>query len=159
MTNLKGYYYVTSLDRSGNESLPTDTLVRNNCPQYVLPNVFTPNDDGKNDYFSPFFSDGSITDFDYSNCPRFVRKVNIPFDVYAFTDSYPADDGVPRYAYERKEGLALVSDHFSMMNIFTSSTRSKELEEQMINIWRTAYAFDPVSYTHLRAHETKANLV
>ena len=57
--------------------MPTDTLIRNNCPQYVLPNVFTPNDDGKNDYFSPFFSDGSITDFDYSNCPRFVRKVNI----------------------------------------------------------------------------------
>ena len=77
LSSLKGYYYVTALDRSGNESLPTDTLIRNNCPQYVLPNVFTPNDDGKNDYFSPFFSDGSITDFDYSNCPRFVRKVNI----------------------------------------------------------------------------------
>ena len=77
----------------------------------------------------------------------FCKKVNIPFDVYAFTDSYPADNGIPRYAYERKEGLALVSDHFSMMNIFTSSTRSKELEEQMINIWRTAYALDHNSYT------------
>ena len=74
---MKGYYFVTALDRSGNESIPTDTLIRNNCPQYVLPNVFTPNNDGKNDYFSPFFSDGSITTFDYSNCPRFVREVNI----------------------------------------------------------------------------------
>jgi hypothetical protein len=77
----------------------------------------------------------------------FCKKVNIPFDVYAFTDSYPADDGIPRYAYERKEGLALVSDHFSMMNIFTSSTRSKELEEQMKNIFRIAAAFDRNSYT------------
>ena len=77
LSSLKGYYFVTALDRSGNESIPTDTLIRNNCPQYVLPNVFTPNDDGKNDYFSPFFSDGSITTFDYSNCPRFVREVNI----------------------------------------------------------------------------------
>ena len=77
LSSLKGYYYVTALDRSGNESLPSDTLIRNNCPQYVLPNVFTPNEDGKNDTFSPFFSDGSITDFDYSNCPRFVRSVDI----------------------------------------------------------------------------------
>ena len=77
LSSLKGYYFVTSLDRSGNESLPTDTLMRNNCPQYVLPNVFTPNDDGKNDYFSPFYSDGSITDFNYSNCPRFVRSVKL----------------------------------------------------------------------------------
>ena len=72
----------------------------------------------------------------------FCKKVNIPFDVYAFTDSYPADDGVPKYSYERKEGLALVSDQFSMMNIFTSSTRSKELEDQMKNIFRIACAFD-----------------
>jgi flagellar hook assembly protein FlgD len=74
---MKGYYFITALDRSGNESVPSDTLVRNNCPQYVLPNVFTPNEDGKNDTFSPFFSDGSITDFDYSKCPRFVRSVDI----------------------------------------------------------------------------------
>ncbi len=72
----------------------------------------------------------------------FCKKVNIPFDVYAFTDSYPADDGVPRYAYERKEGLALVSDQFSMMNIFTSAMRGKELEEQMKSIFRIACAFD-----------------
>ena len=78
----------------------------------------------------------------------FCKKVNIPFDVYAFTDSYPADDGVPRYAYERKEGLALVADHFSMMNIFTSDVRSKELEQQMINIWRTALAFNRETYTY-----------
>jgi hypothetical protein len=77
LSSMKGYYFITALDRSGNESVPSDTLVRNNCPQYVLPNVFTPNEDGKNDTFSPFFSDGSITDFDYSKCPRFVRSVDI----------------------------------------------------------------------------------
>ena len=77
----------------------------------------------------------------------FCKKVNIPFDVYAFTDSYPANDGVPKYGYERKEGLALVSDQFSMMNIFTSRTRSKELEDQMKNIYRIACAFDRNRWT------------
>ena len=74
---MKGYYYITALDRSGNESVPSDTLSRDNCPQYILPNVFTPNGDGINDYFSPFYSDGSISDFDYSKCTRFVRSVKI----------------------------------------------------------------------------------
>ena len=39
--------------------------------------MFTPNGDGINDYFSPFYSDGSISDFDYSKCTRFVRSVKI----------------------------------------------------------------------------------
>ena len=77
LTNFKGSYYVTSLDRSGNESVPSDTITRDNCPKYILPNVFTPNNDGKNDYFTPFYNDGSISDFDNSNCPRFVRSVKI----------------------------------------------------------------------------------
>lgn len=77
LSSLKGYYYITALDRSGNESVPSDTLSRDNCPQYILPNVFTPNGDGINDYFSPFYSDGSISDFDYSKCTRFVRSVKI----------------------------------------------------------------------------------
>jgi len=77
LTNLKGAYFITALDRSGNESIPSDTIRRDNCPKYLLPNVFTPNGDGKNDFFTPFYNDGSITNFNYGNCPRFVRSVNI----------------------------------------------------------------------------------
>ena len=76
----------------------------------------------------------------------FCKKVNIPFEVYAFTNSYPLQtyhsDGqltsVRLPAYEAKEGLAHVEDHFSLMNFFTSKVRGKELEEQMKNIWRIA---------------------
>ncbi len=77
LSNLKGSYYITALDRSGNESLPSDTITRDNCPKYLLPNVFTPNDDGKNDLFTPFYTDGSITNFNYGNCPRFVKSIQI----------------------------------------------------------------------------------
>ena len=78
----------------------------------------------------------------------FCKKVNIPFDVYAFTGEwnrptfdYDKNQYVPanlRPHYEKKEGLLRVSDEFTLMNIFTSKTSVRELEEQMINIWRVA---------------------
>ena len=41
-------------------------------------------------------------------------------------------------SYEKKEGLLSIDDSFSMMNIFTSQVSAKEIEKQMINIWRIA---------------------
>lgn len=52
-TGLSGCYYITSVDESGNESAPGNTVCVDNCPFYELPNTFTPNDDGKNDVFRP----------------------------------------------------------------------------------------------------------
>ena len=78
----------------------------------------------------------------------FCKKVNIPFEVYAFTNEYPpVGDTFHRLAYEKKEGLVLVSECFSMMNLFTSKTRSKDLENQMKSIFRLAYAFNHSHYT------------
>ena len=76
----------------------------------------------------------------------FCKKTNIPFEVYAFTNCYPLQtynsDGDPTIArmpaYEAKEGVAHLEDHFSLMNFFTSKVRGKVLEEQMKNIWRIA---------------------
>jgi len=76
----------------------------------------------------------------------FCKKVNIPFDVYAFTGSFPLQtynsDGDPTIArmpaYESKEGVAHLDDHFSLMNFFTSKVRGKVLEEQLRNIFRIA---------------------
>ena len=60
-------YFVTAVDRSGNESQISEIICNENCPQYILPNVFTPNNDGLNDTFRPLFGDGQ--------CPRFVSSV------------------------------------------------------------------------------------
>ena len=78
----------------------------------------------------------------------FCKKVNIPFEVYAFTNDHPpVGDSYHRNAYEKKSGLALVSECFSMMNLFTSKTRNRELEDQMKNIFRLGCAFSRNIYT------------
>ena len=51
---LAGCYYVTALDSLGNESVPSNIVCLDNCPNYELPNVFTPNNDGVNELFVPF---------------------------------------------------------------------------------------------------------
>ncbi len=53
-TSIAGCYYVTAIDSFGNESVLVDTVCIDNCPEYILPNVFTPGGDGKNDLFIPF---------------------------------------------------------------------------------------------------------
>ncbi len=81
LTSIKGCYRITAVDRSGNESEPTEEICRDNCPVYKLPNVFTPNGDGVNDVFAPLNNNGlGITGFNNADCPRFVRSVN--FAVY-----------------------------------------------------------------------------
>jgi gliding motility-associated-like protein len=54
VNTLAGCYYVSATDSAGNESLDNDTICIENCAYYVLPNVFTPNGDGSNDFFVPF---------------------------------------------------------------------------------------------------------
>ncbi|MEQ9467384.1 MAG: gliding motility-associated C-terminal domain-containing protein [Ekhidna sp.] len=67
LSSLAGCYLITAVDRSGNESPLSDVVCNDNCPQYVLPNVITPNGDGRNDTFRPLK--------DADNCQRFVESV------------------------------------------------------------------------------------
>ncbi len=61
-TNI-GCYYVTAINTFGNESAPSNIVCADNCPNYDLPNVFTPNNDKRNDIFTPI------------TCPRFIKSV------------------------------------------------------------------------------------
>jgi hypothetical protein len=82
-------FKVIAVDRSGNESAFSETVCSENCPNYELPNVFTPNDDDCNDTFDAYgviydVPDGGadciVRDNDILRCARFVERVD--FKVY-----------------------------------------------------------------------------
>lgn len=83
-------YKIQAVDRSGNRSELSEAVCFDNCPYYELPNVFSPNNDGCNDFFSAY-SDRDVQggeegegvggncaitpDESKARCARFVEKV------------------------------------------------------------------------------------
>ena len=90
----------------------------------------------------------------------FCKKVQIPFDVYAFTQEWNRreyDYAAGEYAkakhqshYEPKQDQLAIDDDFNLMNLFTSKVNGKTLEEQMINIWRISDSFNRYGNCHYR---------
>ena len=54
LQSIAGCYTIAAVDSFGNQSVFSNVVCADNCPTYELPNVFTPNGDGINDYFVPF---------------------------------------------------------------------------------------------------------
>ena len=84
------------------------------------------------------------------NLVWFCKKVNIPFDVYAFTNEYNRTNDSYYVSgrgltggdiYTPEEYQMVVDEHFSLMNLLTSKVNGKKLEKQMQNVWRLAYTF------------------
>ena len=80
------------------------------------------------------------------NLVWFCSKVNIPFDVYAFTNSYLRDQNHYCPIWENIETQECVENHFmispdfSLMHFLTSDVNKKTLDKQLLSLWRVAYS-------------------
>ena len=74
------------------------------------------------------------------NLVWFCKKVQIPFEVYAFTSSYNKGEE-RRGFYKERSGLISMDGNFSMMNLLSSKVRSKDFNQQLINLYRVVSAF------------------
>jgi len=79
------------------------------------------------------------------NLMWFCKKVQIPFEVYAFTSCYPKFGGVDPLC-EAKVNQFDVDRNFSLLNMFTSKTKGKVLEKQMKSMFRIASTFGYHTY-------------
>lgn len=85
----------------------------------------------------------------------FCNKVNIPFEVYAFTNDwnyrspYDADGkvtSIPKEHTVHKENELVVDYTFGLLNLFTSKVKSSVLDTQLKNIYRVAKQYDRSGY-------------
>jgi hypothetical protein len=93
-------YKITAVNSQGYESELSEMVCNDNCPYFELPNIFTPNGDGCNEYFSAYGPFNFLNDHapesceagavNYAKCLRFVRKVSFSVfnrwgkEVYSF---------------------------------------------------------------------------
>ncbi len=121
-TNKAGCYYVTALDsiQYNNESNPSNVVCIDNCPVYFLPNVFSPNQDGSNDLFSPLSPYKYVDSVElkiFNRWGKLLFETNDPaigWDGTAMESGKPVVEGVYYYtciAYSRRltgiEGVEL----------------------------------------------------
>lgn len=120
LSSLAYCYKITAIDRSNNESEPSDPMCNDNCPYYELPNVFSPGSDECNNLFSAY-SDRLIPGVgEDSNCPavlidpltnqrkcaRFVQKVNLKVYNRWGKEVYSYESGGERTIYVDWNGKA-----------------------------------------------------
>jgi gliding motility-associated-like protein len=78
--SIAGCYAVTSVDSFKNESKYSNIVCIDNCPYYQLPNVFTPNGDGVNDFFIPLHPYKYVQRIDINIYNRWGTEVFHAFD-------------------------------------------------------------------------------
>lgn len=89
------------------------------------------------------------------NLAWFCKKVQIPFDIYAFTNDYWYSKSFDyttmtrdkSYAHHKQvSGYVNMEENFRLLNMVTSNNRNgKDLEAQLKNFWRLTYGYSDYS--------------
>ena len=75
------------------------------------------------------------------NLVWFCSKVNIPFDVYAFSNTYNRGQQESKFHNEVEKGNFVVGGDFKLMHFLSSKVNKKTLDNQLLNIWRVCRQF------------------
>lgn len=87
---------------------------------------------------------GSMADYIHDTVKQvfnliwFCNKANIPYDLYAFTNSYHDTDR-QRNNLDWKENTFWLSNDFSLLNLLSSKCKQKDLDKQMLSVWRSVF--------------------
>ena len=87
------------------------------------------------------------------NLTMFCKKVNIPFEVYAFgNDGYKnrQDKRLPQY----QEGDITIDNRFNLFNYLSSRMNAQEFEKGMINLFMLAEKYNPKYSISRKAYRT-----
>lgn len=136
-------YRVSAMDALGREGPLSDSVCNDNCPYYMLPNVFTPNEDGYNDSFNANFDVKSLKDEASIpgmtiRCPRFVQSIGFKVfnrwgkQVYAYnsTDANTASiewDGNDSSGNELTTGIYYYHAEVTF-NVLRPESRKREIQ-------------------------------
>ncbi len=121
LKGIAGCYYIVATDSVGNESKPGNTVCIENCPDYILPNTFTPNGDGQNDIFKP-------------RLKRFIDKIDLKIYnrwgglVFETTDPDINWQGTDLQNKELAEGV-----YYYVCKYFTNNINITVNSEQVLN--------------------------
>lgn len=121
-----GCYAVQAVDDNGNVSALSNEVCTENCPFYELPNVFTPNNDGFNDLFTPFLPF------------KFVDRIDLKiFDQWG-TLVYATNDPMIRWnGREGHSGRVLPeATYYYVCDVFSNNRKIGETRSGFIHLFR-----------------------
>jgi len=108
LASVAGCYAIVSVDSFGNSSAFSNIVCVDNCPEFDLPNVFTPNNDGENDFFKPI-SNRFVESIEIIIYNRWGKSVftttdpNINWDGNDYLSGQPCSEGVYYYVCKVNE--------------------------------------------------------
>ena len=108
LTSVAGCYAVVAVDSFFNVSNFSNVVCVDNCPEYELPNVFTPNGDGNNELVIPISNKyvESVEMTIYNRWGSFVYEttdIDINWDGTHMSNGQPVPEGVYYYVCKINE--------------------------------------------------------
>ncbi len=131
---MAGCYYMTATDSTNNVSPNSNRICLDDCIYYELPNVFTPNGDGHNDFFipvKPYYFVNKIDIQIYNRWGQLLYQTNDPeimWDGRNFRNEKIVSDGVYYYTcdvYEQR----LTGEEIRHLNGFIHVFNASETQQ------------------------------